>query len=67
MKIRIFVAREIQYFEIGIFSFNLYVYHLTRGFIASTRAFNLLTRAFNLLTRAFSLRTRGFQLVTREL
>ena len=74
MKIKIFVAREIQYFEIGIFSFNSYVYYLTRGFIASTRAFNLLTRAFNLptrafnlATRAFSLLTRGFELVTREL
>ena len=34
-----FVAREIQYFELGIFSFNSYVYYLTRGFIDSTRAF----------------------------
>ena len=67
MKIKIFVAREIQYFEFGIFSFNSYVYYLTRGFIASTRAFNLLTRAFNLPTRAFSLLTRGFELVTRVL
>ena len=79
MKIKIFVAREIQYFEIGIFSFNSYVYYLTRGFIASVFAFNLLTRvfnlptcafnlttrAFNLATRAFSLLTRGFELVTR--
>ena len=65
MKIKIFVAREIQYFEIGIFSFNSYVYYLTRGFIASTRAFNLLTRAFNLATRAFSLLTREFELITR--
>ena len=65
MKIRIFVAREIQYFEIGIFSFNSYVYYLTRGFIASTRAFNLLTRAFNLPTRAFNLATRAFSLLTR--
>ena len=67
MKIKIFVAREIQYFEIGIFSFNSYVYYLTRGFIASTRAFNLPTRAFSLLTRGFELVTRGFELVTREL
>ena len=52
---KIFVAREIQYFEIGIFSFNSFVYYLTRSFIASTGAFNLLTRAFNLLTRAFNL------------
>ena len=66
MKIKLFVAREIQYFELGIFSFNSYVYYLTRGFIASTRAFNLLTRAFNLPTRAFSLLTRGFELVTRN-
>ena len=66
MKIKLFVAREIQYFELGIFSFNSYVYYLTRGFIASTRAFNLPTRAFNLATRAFSLLTRGFELVTRE-
>ena len=67
MKIKIFVGREIQYFEIGIFSFNSYVYYLTRGFITPARAFNLLTRAFNLPTRAFSLLTRGFELVTREL
>ena len=72
MKIDLFVAREIQYFELGIFSFSSYVCYQTRGFIASTRAFNLLTRAFNLptsafnlATRAFSLLTRGFELVTR--
>ena len=64
MKIKIFVAREIQYFEIGIFSFNSYVYYLTRGFIASTLAFNLLTRAFNLPTRTFNLATRAFSLLT---
>ena len=52
-------------FELGIFSFNSYVYYLTRGFIASTRAFNILTRAFNLPTRAFSLPTRAFNLATR--
>ena len=52
MKTKIFVAREIQYFEIGIFSFNWYLYYLTRGVIASTRAFNILTRAFNLPTCA---------------
>ena len=74
MKIKIFVAREIQYFETVMFSFNSYVYYLTRGFIAPNRVFNPLTyafnpptRAFNLVTRAFSLLTRGFQLVTREL
>ena len=55
MKIKLFVAREIQYFELGIFSFNSFVYDLTRGFIASTRAFNLVTRAFNLTTRALIL------------
>ena len=65
MKIKIFVACEIQYFEIGIFSFNSYVYYLTRGFIASTRAFNLPTRAFNLATRAFNIATRELELVTR--
>ena len=67
MKIKVFVARKIQYFEIEIFSFNLCVYYLTRGFIAPTRAFYLLTRAFNFPTRAFSLLTRGFELVTRVL
>ena len=66
MKIKIFVAREIQYFEIGIFSFNSYVYYLTRGFIASIRAFNLLTRAFNLPTHGFNLETRAFSLLTCE-
>ena len=73
MEIQFFVAHEIQYFEIGIFSFNFYVYYLARDFIAPTRAciiltcaFNLPTRAFNLATRAFSLLTHGFvQLVTR--
>ena len=62
MKKKIFVAREIQYFEIGIFSINSYVYYLTRGFIAPTRTFNLSTHTFNLatcanlVTRAYSLR-----------
>ena len=72
MKIKLFVAREIQYFELGIFSCNSYVYYLTRGFITSTRAFNRLTctfnlptRAANLATRAFSLLSRGFELATR--
>ena len=65
MKTKLFAAREIQYFELGIFSFNSYVYYLTRGFIGSTRAFNLPTRAFNLVTRAFSVVIRGFELVTR--
>ena len=65
MKIKIFVACEIQYFEIGISSFNSYVYYPTRGFIASARAFNFLTRAFNLPNRAFNLPTRAFYLATR--
>ena len=65
MKIQLFVARENKYFELGIFSFNSYVYYLTRGFIASTCAFNLLTRVFNLLTRAFNLATRAFSVLTR--
>ena len=71
-EIKLFVALEIQYFELRIFSFNSYVYYVTRGFIASTPAFNLVsrafnspTRAFNLATCAFSLLTRGFELVTR--
>ena len=67
MKIKLFVAREIQYFELGIFSFNSYVYYLTRGFIASARAFNLATRVFSLLTRGFELVSHGFELVTRAL
>ena len=46
------------------FSFNSYVYYITRGFIPSTLAFNLLNRAFNLATRAFSLLTRGSERVT---
>ena len=50
-------------FELEFFSFNSYIYYLTRGFIASTDAFNLLTCAFNLPTRVFSLLTRGFELV----
>ena len=66
MKMKTFVAHEIQYFEIGIFSFNLFVYYLSCGFIAPT-FINLLTRAFNLASRAFSLLTRGFKLVTHEL
>ena len=66
MKIKIFVALEIQYFEIGVFSFNSYVYYLICGFIAPTRAFNLLTRAFNLPTSAFNLATCAFSLLTRN-
>ena len=65
MKTKLFVAREIQYFEFGVFSFNSYVFYLTRDFIASTRAFNLPIRAFNLPTRAFDLATRAFSLASR--
>ena len=71
-KKKLFVAREIQYFELGIFPFNSYVYYLTRGFITSTVAFNLPARAFSLptrwfepVTRRFELVTRGFELITR--
>ena len=67
MKIKHFAVREIQYFELGIFSFNWYVYYLTRDFIASTRAFNLPTLALNLATRASSVLTREFELLTRGL
>ena len=73
MKIKLIVAREIQYFELGVFSFNSYDYYLTCGFIVSTRAFNLPTsafslptRPFNFATRAFSVLTRGFELITRR-
>ena len=66
-------AKQWKYFELGIFSFNSYVYYPSRGFITSSRAFNLLTRAFNLptrtfnyATRAFSLLTCGFELATRK-
>ena len=51
-------------FGLRIFSFNSYVFYLTRGFIASTRAFSFLTRDFNLPTRAFNLATRDFSLLT---
>ena len=66
MKIKLFVAREIQYFELGIFPFNSYIYSSTCVFNLLTRAFNLPTRAFNLATLAFSLLTRRFELVTHE-
>ena len=67
MKIKLFIAREIQYLELGVFSFNSYVYYLSRGFIASTRAFNLATHAFGVLNRVLELVTRGFELVSRNL
>ena len=54
------------YFELGIFTFNLYVYYLTRGFTASTRAFSLPTYAFNLVTRGFSYLVCAFEILTRR-
>ena len=74
VKSKFFVTREIQYFELGIFSFGSYVYYLTRDFIGSARAFSLLICAFNLptlatctfshLTHELELGTCGFELVT---
>ena len=55
MKIKLFEALKIQYFELRIFSFNSYVSYVTPGFIASTRAFDLPARAFNLPTRVLIL------------
>ena len=49
------------------FSFNSYVYYLTREFELVTRGFELVTREFELVTRRFELVTRGFELVTRVL
>ena len=66
MKIKLFAARKILYFELGIFSFNSCVYYLTRGFIAPARAFNLPTRFFSLPTRVFNLATPAFNVLTRE-
>ena len=73
MKIKLFAAREIQYFVLRFFSFNSYVYYLPCGFIASTRAFNLPTRAFslpthplNLVTHTFNVLTRGIELITHR-
>ena len=66
MKIKLFVARKIQKFEFGIFSFNSHAYYLTRGFLALTRAFSLLTREIELVTREFELLTRRLELVTRN-
>ena len=65
MEIKHFVSCEIQYFELGIFSFNSYVYYQTRACNLLTRAFSLPTRAFSLLTHGFELVTRGFELVIR--
>ena len=33
MEIKLFVAHKIQYFEHEIFSFNLYLYYVTGGFL----------------------------------
>ena len=52
-------------FELGIFSYDSYVYYLARGFIPLTLAFNLPTCAFNLPTRAFIVPARAFRLITR--
>ena len=65
MKIKYFIARKIQYYELRIFCFNSYVYYLTRGVIASTHIFFLLNRAFNLLPRAFNLATCAISVLTR--
>ena len=65
LRVRLFLAREVQYFEFGIFSFNSYVYYRNCCFVVWTRAFNLPTRAFNLSTRAFSFLTCGFKFVIR--
>ena len=64
MKMKLFVALEIQYFKLSMFSFNSYVHCVTRDSISSTRAFNLANRSFSLLTRGFELVTRRFELVT---
>ena len=47
MKLKFFVNRETQHFELRVFSFNLYVYFLTRDYIGSKHAFNLVNRDFN--------------------
>ena len=65
MKIKLFVAHKIQHFELGIFSFNTYVYCLTLAFSLPTRAFNLATRAFSVLTRGFEFVTRGLEFLAR--
>ena len=55
------MRKLVKCFKLEIFSFNSYVYYVTRGFIDSTRAFNLLTRVFNLPTHAFNLATNWFE------
>ena len=56
-----------MHFEIRIFSFNSYVYYLTRVFNLTTRAFNLATRAFTLLASGFELVAWELELVTAKL
>ena len=59
-------AREIQCFELGIFSFNSYVYYPTRDFNFRTRVFSVLAREFELVTAGFELVICGFELATRR-
>ena len=66
-KVKVFWNSWNLIFWVGIFSFNLHVYYLSRYFICWTRAFNLPTRGFSLETRGFQFVTRGFELVTRWL
>ena len=65
MKIKFLELVKFNIFELGFFSFNSYVYYLTRGFIASTCAFKLQTRNLNLAARAFSRTTCAFNLAAR--
>ena len=53
---KLFVALEIQYFELRIFA--------TRAISLPTRGFELVTRGFEFAARRFELVTRGFGLVT---
>ena len=55
------------FLKLDSFSFNSYVYYLTRRFFASTRAFNLAACPFNLARPPFSHLTHIFELVTRGL
>ena len=58
MKLKFFVNRKIQHFELRLFSFNLYVYFLTRDFCLRTRGFELVTCGFGFLTRISEIVTR---------
>ena len=64
MKAKLFVAQEIQYFVLRLYSFTWYIYYINRGFNHLSRAFNLASRAFSVLTGGLELVTRGFELVT---